>query len=157
MDVHDKKDGVITRRQLFAGGASVAVIAGLGFAATPVQASDLGLFTGINRAKDPAHKTGLEMLHVPVFQAPAMAGKGKAAAVQVKIGEKLHPMTMDHWIQRLRVFTDGGMPLADVTFARAGVQPVCEFHFTPVSTTTLIAQIFCNLHGIWEARHTLKV
>ena len=55
-------------------------------------AVDEKLFQDINRAKDPAHKVGLEKLHAPVIELPARIKAGEPFAVNVAIGETLHPM-----------------------------------------------------------------
>jgi superoxide reductase len=162
MDHETRNSPIITRRSILAGGASVALITGISFAPTPVRAgdygkADLGLFGGINRVKDPANMSGLAKKHAPSIQAPTGAKMGQTVAVAVRVGAVIHPMGEAHWIQGVRLFTDTGQPLADVTFARTGVVPVCEVHLVAEETTTLIAQSVCNLHGLWEARHTVKV
>jgi desulfoferrodoxin (superoxide reductase-like protein) len=149
-----------SRRRLLIGSLAAAAIPATGLvvpAAQAAEAQGLGLFEGINRAKNPNAMTALEKLHVPHFTGPSTAKKGESVALAVSVGIELHPMTMMHWIERLRVFDSMHMPIADVTFARVGVQPVCEFHIPVMQTMTLIAQCFCNIHGTWEARHTITV
>ena len=148
------------RRGLLVGALAAGSLATTQSAVRTAQAAEdanLDLFQGINREKNPNEMTTLEKLHVPDFTAPATVKKGETVSVAVRIGAQLHPMTMSHWIERLRVFDDKHQPIADVTFARVGVTPVCEFHIPVDQTTTLIAQTFCNIHGIWEARHTITV
>jgi superoxide reductase len=153
---------IITRRGLLVGGASIAMITGVSLVPTPVragsyEAADLGLFAGINRVKDPNNVSGLEKKHAPHIQAPGSVTKGKTAEISVSVGSVVHPMGPEHWIERVRLFTDTGLPLADVSFARTGVLPICDVHLTVEDETTVIAQASCNLHGIWESRHTIKV
>lgn len=149
-----------SRRSLLIGSLAATTAPALGLvvpAANAAEAQGLGLFEGINRAKNPSAMNELEKLHVPYFKGPSTAKKGESVALAVSVGEVLHPMTMNHWIERLRVFDNFHMPIADVTFARVGVGPVCEFHIPMERTLTLIAQSFCNIHGIWEARYTITV
>jgi superoxide reductase len=157
-EINAKTD--IGRRGLVIGAVAAGTLAATQMAVSTARAEDaanLGLFEGINREKNPNSMTTLEKLHTPDFAAPTTVKKGESASVAVRIGAQLHPMTMNHWIERLRVFDDKHQPIADVTFARVGVTPVCEFHIPVNETTTLIAQVFCNVHGIWEARHTITV
>ncbi len=159
--MNDKTD--ITRRKLMVGGATAvaAVAASLvttgSAVAADYNAADLGLFGTINRVKDTANMTGLEKKHAPVIKAATKAHKGETVAVTVTVGAIPHPMTDAHWIERVRIFTDRGAPVADVSFARTGVAPVVTVNLSIDASTTLVAQAFCNLHGIWESRHSISV
>ncbi|MRR38840.1 twin-arginine translocation signal domain-containing protein, partial [bacterium] len=64
----------------------------------PVKA-DQGLFSAINRTKDPAKKSPLEQKHVPVIKAPATVKAGEPFTVEVTVGDVVHPMGPTHWIQ----------------------------------------------------------
>lgn len=153
----------ITRRKVMLGGAAVVAAAAAtlittnSVAAADYNAADLGLFGTINRVKDAANMTGLEKKHAPVIEAPGKASQGDRVAVTVTVGSITHPMTDAHWIERIRIFTDKGAPVADVSFARTGVAPVVTVNIAVEASTTLVAQAFCNLHGIWESRHTISV
>lgn len=152
----------MTRRKVMIGGAAAvataAALVTIGSAvAAGYDAADLGLFGTINRVKDAANMTGLEKKHAPVIKAPAKATQGETVAVTVTVGTIPHPMTDAHWIEKVRVFTDKGAPVADVSFARTGVAPVITVNVPVEASTTLIAQAFCNLHGIWESRHSISV
>ncbi len=154
----------IGRRGLILGTLASGALAASNLAARPAaaaamggEAGDLGLFACINRAKMPAQMNALEKLHVPYFTAPAQARKGETVAVAVRVGVDFHPMTMNHWIERLRLFDDRHMPIADVGFVQVGTEPGVLVQIRVDQTTILIAQAFCNLHGIWEARHTITV
>lgn len=149
-----------SRRSVMIGSLAAGTIPAMGLvmpAAQAAEPSNLGLFEGINRPKNPSHLNLLEELHVPYFKGPSTAKKGETVALSVSVGEKLHPMSMNHWIERLRVFDNMRRPIVDVSFARVGVRPMGEFHIPIDETTTLIAQSYCNIHGIWEARHTITV
>lgn len=158
----------VGRRTLILGAVATGALATGALAARPAAAAEmkgnmgegmagLGLFAGINRAKNPAMMNELEKLHVPHFTAPSHASKGETVSVSVRVGETYHPMTMGHWIERLRLFDDHHMPIADIGFVRTGTEPGCDVRIRVDQTTVLIAQAFCNLHGIWEARHTITV
>jgi len=151
----------LSRRKLLQG--SVVALAGVAAAMTSAtsvadsNSNDLGLFGAINRVKDPAAPSGLEKKHAPVITAPATATLGTRVSVRVQVGSSEHPMTDAHWIERLRLFTAAGQPLADLSFARTGVAPVVTIELPLQEATTLVAQAVCNLHGIWESRHHISV
>ncbi len=153
----------MTRRKVLVGGAAAAVAAAATLVTTGsalaagYKTADLGLFSAINRVKDAANMTGLEKKHAPVIKAPAKVSKGETVAVTVSVGVLPHPMTDAHWIERVRIFTEEGGAVADVSFARTGVAPVVTVNIVVGASTTVVAQAFCNLHGIWESRHSLSV
>ncbi len=112
-----------SRRSLLIGSLAAGAIPAMGPGMPAAQAAEkqsLGLFEGINRFKNPSAMTVIEKLHVPYFTGPSTAKKGESVALAVSIGVEVHPMTMNHWIERFRVFDIKHMPIADVTFARVG-------------------------------------
>ncbi len=124
---------------------------------------DQTLFENINRAKDPANKVGLEKSHAPVLTAPSSIAAGKPFAVEVVIGENLHPMGPTHWIEFIE------LRLGNQPIARADLQPVgylvpkITFNVVipkeaaPEGKATLVARQNCNLHGLWEASINVTV
>lgn len=148
----------ITRRKLLMTVASAGAIAALPARAAdyPGMAGEHGLFTTINRL-DGTKDSAEEKKHVPVITLPAHYKEGDMIPVKVSIGEVPHPMQDDHWIEHIRLFTDTGKSIADIEFdGRSGV--LAEFTVTikAEDTVTLIAQAFCNIHGIWESRVTME-
>jgi superoxide reductase len=146
-------------------GTLAAGIAGEAFAVEkyfPVKV-DPSLFQTINRVKDPANKTPLEKLHVPVITAPAKVKAGEPFSVEVSIGEILHPMGEAHWIEFIQLDI-GNEPAGRITFQPHGyLQPKATFTVTltkesaPSGKVTLVAHERCNLHGYWESNLDIVV
>jgi superoxide reductase len=120
------------------------------------------LFQGINRAKNPTQETHLEKLHSPVIKAPEKVKAGKVFPVEVIIGQTPHPMGPNHWIEHLQ-FNIGNEPAGNIIFRSHGyVQAAGKFD-TVLSdelkgkTISLVVQIKCNLHGIWQNDVPVKV
>lgn len=124
---------------------------------------DTTLFKNINRAKDPEHKTGLEKKHVPVIKAPSTVKAGEPFIVEVIVGEVLHPMGYNHWIEFIAL-NIGNEPAGRVDFQPKGyLKPKVTFTVVltkddaPSGKITLVAHQRCNLHGYWEGSMDLKV
>jgi superoxide reductase len=123
---------------------------------------DQSLFESINRAKDPSNKTGLEKSHAPVIAAPAKIKIGEPFAVEVSVGEVLHPMGPVHWIEYIEL-NIGNEPASKVDFQPTGyVNPKVVFTVVlreapSAGKVTLIAHQRCNLHGYWEGSADLTV
>jgi superoxide reductase len=113
------------------------------------------LFQDINRAKTPGKEKGLEMLHSPVIKAPDRVKAGKVFPVEVDIGRSPHPMGPSHWIEYLQ-FNIGNEPAGNVIFRSQGyVKAAARFYALlgeemKGKTVSLVVQIKCNLHGVWE-------
>ncbi|MGO9612747.1 MAG: class II SORL domain-containing protein [Dissulfurispiraceae bacterium] len=121
----------------------------------PVKA-DQSLFETINRPKDPADKKGLEKSHTPVIKAPAKVTVGQPFAVEVDVGEVIHPMGPAHWIEYIELDI-GNEPAGRIDFQPKGyLNPKATFtvvltkEAAPSGKVTLIAHQRCNLHGYWE-------
>ena len=148
------------RRQViktaFLGGALLMLGPGRGLAkmnyATQV---DENLWQGINRTADPAAPTSLEKKHSPVIKAPDKIKAGEIFPVQVAIGQVPHPMGPTHWIEYLQ-FNIGNQPAGEIIFRSHGyVRAGGTFNAVlddelKGRTVSLIVQIKCNLHGIWQ-------
>lgn len=125
--------------------------------------ADKSLFTTINRAKDPAHKTNLEKLHAPVISAPAAVKAGEPFTVEVSVGETLHPMGQAHWIEFAEL-NIGNEPAGRAEFQSNGyLKPRATFTVVlgkdaaPEGKVTLIAHQRCNLHGYWESTKDISI
>jgi superoxide reductase len=146
-------------------GTFSAGVAATAFAAEryyPVKV-DPGLFETINRVKDPAHKTPLEMSHGPVITAPSKVKAGELFTVEVSIGEKLHPMGPTHWIEYIAL-NIGNEPAGRIDMQSKGyLKPKATFTVVlskedaPGGKVTLIARQRCNLHGLWEGAKDVEV
>jgi len=124
---------------------------------------DQSLFEGINRAKDPAHKTPLEKGHAPVITAPKSIKAGEPFMVEVAVGENLHPMGPAHWIEFVEL-SIGNEPAGRVDFQPRGfLKPKATFtvvipkEAAPEGKLTLLARQHCNLHGLWEGSFDITV
>lgn len=145
------------------GGALVMLGSGRALAKVynPVEV-DEKLWRGINRIQSPADETGLGKLHSPVIHAPEKVKAGEAFTVDVAIGRMPHPMGPKHWIENLQ-FNIGNEPAGSIFFQSHGyVQPAGKFNAVlgkelKGKTVSLIVQIKCNLHGIWENHVNVQV
>ncbi|MCE5264074.1 MAG: class II SORL domain-containing protein [Deltaproteobacteria bacterium] len=124
---------------------------------------DQSLFQGINRAKDPTQKSPLEKSHAPVIRAPALVKAGEPFAVEVSVGEVLHPMGPAHWIEYIELGI-GNEPAGRVDFQPKGyLKPTARFTvILPAEAgmtgkLTLMARQRCNLHGLWEGSLDIAV
>ena len=156
------------RRAFLASAVTGTVVAGLAGTAAAAERFfptkvDQALFEGVNRVKDPAKKTPLEMGHAPVLTAPATVKAGEPFAVEVVVGEKLHPMGPTHWIEYIDLRI-GNEPAGRVDFQSRGfLRPKATFtvvipkEAAPSGKVTLVAMQHCNLHGLWEASLDIAV
>ena len=145
------------------GGVAAALGGGRAFAETyypvPVEAS---LWQGINRIKNPAEETALEKLHSPVITAPDKVKADSVFTVQVAIGRIPHPMGPNHWIEHLQL-SIGNEPAGDVFFRSHGYAKANATFDTVLGknlegkAVSLIVQIKCNLHGIWQSYVNVEV
>jgi len=144
--------------------------AGLGIAGKVVGAeryfpvkADQSLFETINRIKDPSHPAPLEKSHAPVITAPARVKAGEPFAVEVSVGEVLHPMGPSHWIEFIDL-NIGNEPAGRIDFQPRGyLAPRVTFTVVltkdaaPAGKVTLLAHQRCNLHGYWEGSLDITV
>lgn len=127
----------------------------------PVQV-DESLWQGINRVKNPAAETTLEKLHSPVIKAPEKVKAGEVFPIAVEIGALPHPMGPTHWIEHLQL-NIGNQPAGNVIFRSHGyVKAVAKFDVVlgdafKGKTASLVVQIKCNLHGIWQSYSNVEV
>jgi superoxide reductase len=127
----------------------------------PAQVDET-LWQGINRVKNPAEETGLEKLHSPVIKAPDRVKVEEDFPVEVAIGRVPHPMGPTHWIEHLQL-NIGNEPAGNVIFRSHGyVKAASAFNVMlgnelKGKTISLIVQIKCNLHGIWQNYADIKV
>ena len=77
--------------------------------------------------------------HVPVI----IEGDNK---VTIKIGEVLHPMSEEHYIEWILIHTDRG---TQRKYLRPNAEPVAEFALLD-DEIVLSAYAYCNLHGLWK-------
>lgn len=106
--------------------------------------------------------------HVPVIEAPEKASAGEAFYVDVSVGKEIpHPNSASHYIKWIKLYLlpDGGkfaVELGSLSFdahGDSGSADVSGPAFTEPSGRikvklsvggTLLAQSYCNIHGLWE-------
>src|SRR5512146_1249890 len=89
---------------------------------------DQALFESINRVKDPTKKTALEKGHAPVLSAPPVVKAGELFAVEISVGESLHPMGPTHWIEFVEL-SIGNEPAGRAEFQSKGdMKPKVTFN-----------------------------
>ena len=76
--------------------------------------------------------------HLPVLE------KGLSGDVIVKVGEVLHPMTEEHYIQMIEVFTKDG--ILERKYLLPNQKP--EF-LVKLNQGITHAREYCNVHGLW--------
>ncbi len=111
--------------------------------------------TELNKPKDWTTLTDMAKKHLPIIEAPTSVNANEPFQVKLKIGGidgGDHPNMLGHWINWVLLYAD--------------LRPIAQIYFYPTMTnnykatltitveksTTLIAQIYCNLHGVWEGK-----
>ncbi|HEY6838966.1 MAG TPA: class II SORL domain-containing protein, partial [Geobacteraceae bacterium] len=107
--------------------------------------------------------TALEKGHAPVLSAPPVVKAGELFAVEISVGESLHPMGPTHWIEFVEL-SIGNEPAGRAEFQSKGdMKPKVTFNLVltkeaaPEGKVTLVARQHCNLHGMWEGSFTISV
>lgn len=77
--------------------------------------------------------------HVPVIEE-------SDNKVIVKVGEVIHPMADEHFIQWIALHTDRGVQRKNL---KPGDQPIAEFYIAD-NEIVLSSYAYCNLHGLWK-------
>jgi len=113
--------------------------------------------------------------HVPVIEAPEKAAVGEAFCLTVSVGKEIpHPNTAAHYIKWIKLYfvADGGkfaVELGTLSFDSHGDSASPETPGPAFSepsgclkvklsqSGTLIAQSYCNIHGLWENSAAIKV
>ena len=93
--------------------------------------------------------------HTPIIEAPNKVKADEPFAVKIKVGGidgVEHPNTLSHWINWVALYA-GERWICRAAFAPELTDKyVVTFNVTLSESTTLRAQIFCNLHGGWEGK-----
>ena len=74
---------------------------------------------------------------------PAVTIEGKT--VKVQIGEVIHPMLPEHYIQFIALETKNGVQIKNL---KAGDEPKAEFVLADGDEAVAVYE-YCNLHGLW--------
>ncbi len=65
--------------------------------------------------------------------------------VKVQIGEVIHPMLPEHYIQFIALETKNGVQIKNL---KAGEEPKAEFLLVDGDEAVAVYE-YCNLHGLW--------
>ena len=76
---------------------------------------------------------------------PAVTIEGNT--VKVQIGEVIHPMMPEHYIQFIALETKNGVQIKNL---KAGDEPKAEFILADGDEAVAVYE-YCNLHGLWKA------
>ena len=74
---------------------------------------------------------------------PAVTIEGNT--VKVQIGEVIHPMLPEHYIQFIALETKNGVQIKNL---KAGDEPKAEFVLADGDEAVAVYE-YCNLHGLW--------
>ena len=74
---------------------------------------------------------------------PAVTIEGNT--VKVQIGEVIHPMLAEHYIQFIALETKNGCQIKNL---KAGDEPKAEFILADGDEAVAVYE-YCNLHGLW--------
>jgi superoxide reductase len=113
--------------------------------------------------------------HVPVIEAPDSVKAGESFEVKLCVGKEIpHPNTPAHYLKWIKLYfvQDGGkfaIELANLSFdahadstdpAKPGPaisEPFGSVRVKLSAGGTLIAQSYCNIHGLWENSKPIKI
>ncbi len=113
--------------------------------------------------------------HVPVIEAPESVKAGEKFTVQVSVGKEIaHPNTTEHHIRYIKLYfkPEGGKfayLLGSYEFAAHGEsvegpnkgpaysEPAATAAVKLNAAGTLVAEAYCNIHGLWEGSKEVKV
>jgi len=97
----------------------------------------------------------MDKKHTPIIEAPSKVKANEPFTVKVKVGGidgVEHPNSLSHWINWVALYA-GERWIFRAAFAPELTDKyVVTFNVTLSESTTLKAQTFCNLHGVWEAK-----
>ena len=109
----------------------------------------------LNKPKDWSKLTPMAKKHLPIIDAPEKVNANEAFQVKLKIGgidEVEHPNLLGHWINWVILYA-GLRPIAQVWFYPTVTDGyVVTINATLKESSTLYAQTYCNLHGVWEGK-----
>ena len=102
--------------------------------------------------------------HVPTIKLPSDAKAGQEFEIEVIVGDKFpHPNLVEHHIEWIRIFAeiDGAnfspVQLAYVEFEPVVTAPRVKIKVKLEKSANIIAQSFCNLHGLWEDSSRIRL
>ena len=109
----------------------------------------------------PGEVAGKVESHVPKIDAPSEVAENESFTVEVRVGP--HPNSAEHSIRKIELyFQEEGrkfnpIRLATVELEPGYAEPILRIQLRLSASGTLHALAYCNLHGLWESRHFIKV
>jgi superoxide reductase len=105
----------------------------------------------------------LKEKHVPTIRLPAGAKANQEFEIEVLVGDKVpHPNLIEHHISWIRIFAEvdgrafNPVQLAYVEFEPVVAEPKVKLRIRLDKPAKIVAQAFCNLHGLWESSAEIK-
>ena len=116
------------------------------------------LFVGSVMADGPFGQIqkGTDAKHTPVIEAPDKVKAGVAFQVTVKVGEKMHPSDIGHFVRWIELYA-GEVQVARVNLTPTLTQPVVTFNLTLNESTILRVLSAPNHSAAWEASKKVTV
>lgn len=109
----------------------------------------------LNKPEDWTALTEMAKKHVPIIEAPTSVKANEPFQVKIKVGGidgVEHPNLLGHWINWVILYADL-RPIGQIYFYPTMTNGyVATMHVTLEKSATLIAQVYCNLHGVWEGK-----
>jgi len=116
------------------------------------------LFKQINKVKDRNNMTVLEKKHEPIIECPDTVKYNQPFEVKISWGKEVaHPDEPGHFIEWLELYTEDHLFLGRVDFTPMVCTGPVTLTVKLPHVTTLVAQLRCNLHGIWESSKNINV
>ena len=81
---------------------------------------------------------------------PAVTIEGNT--VKIQIGEVIHPMLPEHYIQFIALETKNGVQIKNL---KAGDEPKAEFVLADGDEAVAVYE-YCNLHGLWVKKIVIE-
>ena len=102
----------------------------------------------IKTPADPKNLTELEKKHVPVVTVLKKCGLIEGCVdVHVKMGEILHPMQPEHYINHIDFYLDKEF-MARIHLTPEKLNPAGALHLKVTSGALTVIEL-CNIHGAW--------
>ena len=109
----------------------------------------------LNKPKDWENMSEIAKKHVPTIELPEIVKVKETFQAKIKVGGidgVEHPNTLGHWINWVQLFA-GDRLISRIEFN----SEICDNYYVTLSitlneTSSIRAQGFCNLHGLWEGK-----
>lgn len=84
--------------------------------------------------------------HVPIIEKLPPSECKTQDGYLIKVGETLHPMTKEHYIEWIEIVTVDGKH--GKKYLKPGEKPEVKFH---TRSKILYSRAYCNLHELWKS------